>query len=80
MPSPLLTHSVPSEAARTVPIEWVNPSEGMQSIVLSGSGHGPPVSVPRIGVSANTWFSAFTLTRRSWETISPDVSAGVPMS
>jgi hypothetical protein len=47
---------VPSSSARTLPIEWVSLSEGMQSSVLLGAGQ-PPLTgtwVPRITVLAVT--------------------------
>ena len=39
--SPEPTQSVPSGAARTLPIECEVPSDGMQSSVFDAVGHGP---------------------------------------
>ena len=41
--SPLPTHSVPSGAERTVPIECESPSDGTQSTVFEGAGQVPLV-------------------------------------
>src|SRR5215211_1322300 len=44
--SPLPTHSVPSGAERTVPMECEVSSLGMQSTLLDGAGHAPEVWDP----------------------------------
>ena len=71
-PSPEPTNSVPSGAERTVPMEWVSLSEGMQSSPLDGAGQPsvwmPSEAVPRITCWLSTWSpAAFSRTRSSCE-------------
>ena len=54
---------MPSGADRTVPIECEPPSEGMQSLVLDGAGHGAAPMLPTRTVSADAVLFAFTVTR-----------------
>ena len=58
--SPLPTQSVPSGAERTVPIECEKPSDGMQSTVFDGAGHGPSW-LPRIVMRPDTSFCGLTV-------------------
>jgi hypothetical protein len=70
--SPEPTHSVPSAGSeRTVPIEWLAPSEGMQSTVLAAAGQGWAVLVPSSTVSADAVLLSATVIRVSREDFGP---------
>ena len=65
------SHSVPSGAERTVPIECESLSAGMQSTALFGVGQGGVPTLPRITVSAEAVLSSLTVTRVSREVRGP---------
>jgi len=70
-PSPEPAHTVPSGAERTVPIECEPPSEGMQSFVFEGAGHGGAPTLPTSTVSPEAVLFEFTVTRVRRDVLGP---------